>query len=277
LFYQCIGAAGCTNLLTNGVANTDHFINGVGYFKVKANDATADQTSTITATTDIVGGTNSSTTASASFKKLSDLGAIADNTVTQGLGSTTAGYDGTPSQSAAWDMYVSSTATASAVKYTLPAAATAAGAFAVLITDSSKSILGSGAKNAQTWYQVCSFAAAATSCSVSTTHSALGSGVSTYTVTPSTADASTIGVTSASAVVTVNGGTPVTTGTNTVTATPAGPIAAVAKGTVSLSANITDRYGNAIANAAVTVTVAGRNTVAATSKLSDADGNVTFS
>jgi len=276
-FYQCDNV-GCTTALTNGVASTGMFTNGVGYFKVQATAATADQTSTITATTDIVGGTASSATASASFKKLSDLGADTDNTVTQGLGSTTAGYDGTASQSAAWNMYVSSAATSSAVKYTLPAAAAAAGALAVKITDVSKAILGSPAKVTSIyWYQVCSFAAAATSCSVTTTHAALGSGVSTYTVTPFTASASVIGVTSASAVVTVNGGTPVTTGTNTVTASPAGPIAAVAKGTISLSANVTDRYGNAIANAAVSVSVAGRNTVAATTKLSDADGNVTFS
>ena len=59
-------------------------------------------------------------------------------------------------------MYVSSTATSSAVKYTLPAAAAAAGIFAVKITDSSKAILGSGTKAALYWYSTCSFAAAAT-------------------------------------------------------------------------------------------------------------------
>jgi len=274
VFYQC-DDAGCTTALTSGAATTGMFVNGVGYFKVRASAATADQTSTITATTDIIGGTASSTTASASFKKLSDLGAIADNTLVQGLGSTTAGYDGTPSQSAAWNMYRASTATTSAVKYTLPAAAAAAGAFAVLITDTSKAVLGSGTKNAQTWYQVCSFAAAATSCSVTTTHAALGNGVSTYSVTAPDASATVLGIGATAAVVTVNGAT-ATAGTNVVTATPAGPIAAVAKGTVSISANVVDRFGSAIANAAVVVTVAGRNTVAATTKLSDADGNVTF-
>jgi trimeric autotransporter adhesin len=274
-FFQCDNA-GCTTALTGGVASQAMFVNGVGYFKVQAAAATADQTSTITATTDIVGGTASSTTASASFKNLSDLGAIADNTLVQGLGSTTAGYDGTPSQSASWNMYRASTATTSAVKYTLPAAAAAAGAFAVLITDTSKAILGSGTKAAQTWHQVCSFAAAATSCSVTTTHAALGNGVSTYSATAPEASATVLGIGATAAVVTVNGATP-TAGTNVVTATPAGPIAAVTGGTISLSANVVDRFGSAIANAAVVVTVAGRNTVAATTKLSDADGNVTFS
>jgi hypothetical protein len=275
-FFQCDNV-GCTSALTNGVATTGMFTNGVGYFKVQAAAATADQTSTITATTDIVGGTASSATASASFKKLSDLGAIADNTVTQGLGSAVAGYDGTASQTTAWTQTVSSTATSSALKYTFAAAPAAAGALAVKITDVSKSILGAPAKvTSLYWFQVCSYAAAATSCSVSTTHAALGSGVGSYTVTPSAADASTIGVTT-SHIVTISGGTPGTTGTNTVTASPAGPVAAVAKGTISLSANVTDRFGSAIANAAVVVSVAGRNTVAATTKLSDADGNVTFS
>ena len=277
-FYQC-NNTGCTTALTGGVADQGMFTNGVGWFKVQATTATADQTSTITATTDIVGGTNSSTTASASFKKLTVASATtADNTLVQGLGATT-GYTGTPSQSAAWTMTRGSTSTSSAVKFTLPAAAAAAGSFAVLITDGSlKPVLGATTKQAQSWYQVCTFAAAATSCSVSTTHAALGNGISgsSYTVTTPTASATVTGIGATAAVVTVVGASAVTTGTNVLTASPAGPIAAVAKGTVSLSANLVDRFGSAIASGAVTVSVAGRNTVAATSKLTDADGNVTF-
>ena len=275
-FFQC-DDAGCTTALTNGVASQGMFVNGVGYFKVKAAAATADQASTITATTDIVGGTAASTTATATFKKLTVASATtADNTLVQGLGSAVSGYSGTASQSAAWTMTRSSTATSSAVKYTLPAAAAAAGAFAVLITDTSKAILGSGTKAAQSWYQVCSFAAAATSCSVSTSHAALGNGVSTYSVTAPTASATVTGIGATAAVVTVAGASSATTGTNVLTASPVGPIAAVAKGTVSISANLVDRFGVAIASGAVTVSVAGRNTVAASSKLTDADGNVTF-
>jgi len=174
-------------------------------------------------------------------------------------------------------MTVKDTATSSAVKYTLPAAAAAAGYFGVKITDTNKAILGDNLKTAATyWYTVCSYAAAATSCSVSTSHAALGNGLKSYSVTASTAGTATIGISATAAVVTVTGGTPVTTGTNTVTATPAGPIAASAKGTITLSANVTDQFGVAIPNAAVSFSVTGRNTIAATSKITDADGNVTF-
>jgi len=275
-FYQC-NNAGCTTALTNGVATSGMFVNGVGYFKVSS-AATADATSVITATTDILGGTNTSTTASASFKKLVALGATAAaNTMTQGLGSAVAGYDGTADQDSAWDMYVSSTATSSSVKYTFAAAAAAAGVFGVKITDTSKAILGSDTKVGLEWTSAVSYAAAATSASLTVAHAALGNGVFTYAVTPSTASTTVQGVTDAAAIVTVNGATGGTTGVNTVTATPAGPIAGAAKGTIALTANVTNRFGVAIANAAVTVAVAGRNTVAATTKLTDADGNISFS
>jgi hypothetical protein len=273
LFYNCWSTTTCTTALTGGVANQGMFTNGVGYFKV-SNTGTASSTSTITATTDIVGGTNSSTTASASFKAMVALGATAaSNTLTQGLGSTTAGYDGTPSQSIAYTQTVSSTATTSAVKFTLPAAAAAAAAFYVTVVDTDQKIFGSAARQDITYQQVCSIAAAATSCSVTTTHAVLGTGK--YTVQTPLASLTVIGIGATAAIVSTDAGSALL-GTNTVTATPAGPIAAVAKGTVTLTANVTDRFSNAVANAAVTVTVAGRNTVAATSKLSDADGNVTF-
>jgi hypothetical protein len=278
-FYQC-NNAGCTSELTNGVATSGMFVNGVGYFKVSS-AATADATSVITATTDILGGTNTSTTASASFKKLVALGATAAaNTMVQGLGSTVAGYDGTPSQTAAWDMTVSSAATSTSVKYTFAAAAAAAGVFGVKITDTSKRILGTDTKVGLEWTSAVSYAAAATSASLTVAHAALGNHAASsasFAVTASTATTAVQGIEATAAVVTVKGATPALTGTNTVTATPAGPIAAVAKGTVPLTATLTDRFGNAIANAAVTVAVAGRNTVAATSKLTDADGNITFS
>jgi hypothetical protein len=275
-FYQC-SDAGCTAALTNGVATSGMFVNGVGYFKVSS-AATADATSVVTATTDILGGTNTSTTVSASFKKLVALGATEVlNEMTQGLGSTVAGYDGTPSQTAAWDMLVTSTATSSAVKYTFGAAAAAAGVFGVKITDTSKAILGTDTKAALEWTSAVSYAAAATSASLSVTHAALGNNVLSYAVTASTASTTVQGIDATAAVVTVKGATAALTGTNTVTATPAGPIAAAAKGTVPLTATVTNRFGVAIANAAVSVSVAGRNTVAATSKLTDADGNITFS
>jgi len=274
-FYQC-DDAGCTTAIAGGAATRGMFVNGVGYFKV-SNAGTANAANTITATTDIVGGTNTSTTATATFKAMIALGATAAaNTLTQGLGSTVAGYTGTPSQSAAWTMTRSSTATSSAVKYTLPAAAAAAGYYYVTITDSSRAILGLDTKANLYWTQAVSIAAAATSVSVTTSHAALGNAASTYTVTTPTASTTVVGIGATAAVVTVNGATAVTTGTNVLTASPAGPIAAAAKGTVTLSANLTDRFGSAIASGAVTVSVAGRNTVAATSKLSDADGNVTF-
>ena len=274
-FFQCDNA-GCTSALTNGVATSGMFVNGVGYFKVSS-AATADATSVITATTDILGGTNTSTTVSASFKKLVALGTTtAANTMVQGVGADT-GYDGTASQTAAWDMNVSSSATSSAIKYTFAAAAAAAGTFGVKITDTSKRILGTDTKAALEWTSAVSYAAAATSASLTVAHAALGNNVGSYAVQASTADGSTQGIGATAAVVTVKGATPGTTGTNVVTATPAGPIAAVAKGTVPLTATVTNRFGTAIANAAVSISVAGRNTVAATSKLTDADGNVTFS
>ena len=277
-FYQC-SDAGCTAELTNGVATSGMFVNGVGYFKVSS-AATADATSVITATTDILGGTNTSTTTSASFKKLVALGATAAaNTMVQGLGATT-GYDGTASQTAAWDMFVTSTATSTAVKYTFAAAAAAAGTFGVKITDTSKRILGTDTKVALEWTSAVSYAAAATSASLTVAHAALGNHTASsasFAVTTAAASTTVQGIEATAAVVTVKGATAALTGTNTVTATPAGPIAAVAKGTVPLTATVTNRFGTAIANAAVSISVAGRNTVAATSKLTDADGNITFS
>ena len=267
--------ANCTGTVTNGTLTSDMFVNGVGFFKV-ANSGSADTTSTITLTNT---GTLSNTinvTASAVFKAEVDLGTtLAANTVTVGYGATT-GYSGTVSQTANWAMNRSSTATSSALKFTFAAAAAAAGVAPLTVTDTNKKIFGAEAKAAIVYTPVISWAAAATSASLSISHAALGTSSNTYTVTIPSAGTGTVGV-STGHVVTVTGSTAVTSGTNTITATPAGPINAAAKGKITINAQLLDQFGLAIKTQTVTASVSGRNTVAATSLVTDADGYVTFS
>ena len=273
-FFECDNAA-CTTALTNGVAASTEFVNGVGYFKV-ANAGTASTTSTITGTVSLASGTTLSTTMSAAFKAMTDSGDATANTVVEGKAATT-GYDGTVSQTAGYTMTVSSTRTSSGLKFTLAAAAAAAGNMYVQVTDSSKKILGTDTKDALTWASVCAYAAAATSVTCSVSHGALGAGgVNTFTMAAPTASATLNGV-STTHTVTFSGATALTTGTNTITPNVTN-ISNTAKGLVKVSATLKDRFGLAApANTAVTASVAGRNTVAATNLLTNADGMVEFS
>ena len=281
--FTACGNADCSSALTNATLDSTHFINGVGFFKV-AHGGAASTISTITATGSGTLGASVSSTASATFKKMTDLGAAAtENLFTVGLGGTT-GYDGTPSQTANWAEYVSSTATSSVVKLTFGtgtttvaalAALTATGYGYVTITDTNKKILGADAKAALNWQSVYSIGAAGTSTTIGASHAALGTTANTYTITIPSATDSITGVATGH-VVTVTGASATAT-TNTITATPGGPITAAAKGKITIAANLLDRYGKAIPSAAVSATVTGRNTVAATALVTDADGNVSFS
>jgi hypothetical protein len=277
VFTSCSDAT-CTGAMTNGVATQGMFLNGVGYFKVKSASATS-TISTITATGSGTLAASVTGTTSATFKAMSALTTtLAGNTLTQGLGSTVAGYSGVPSQSAAWTMKVKSTATSSAVKFTFPTSTTipaAAGFFYVTITDTNKKIIGADTLANLQYQQTCSYAALATSCSVTTTHGALGT-TNSYSVTTVDATTAITGIGATAAVITVQGDLAATSGTNVLAATPAGPVAAVAKGTITINANLTDQFAGVIANATVNVAVSGRNTVASTPKITDADGNISF-
>ncbi|NBQ97969.1 MAG: hypothetical protein EBU12_07080, partial [Microbacteriaceae bacterium] len=274
--------ANCSTALTAATLDSTHFINGVGFFKV-AHGGAASTISTITATGSGTLGASVSSTASATFKKMTDLGAGAtENLFTVGLGAAT-GYDGTASQTTAWAQYVSSTATSSVVKLTFGtgtttvaalAALTATGYGYVTITDTNKKILGAEAKDALAWQSAYSIGAAGTSTTIGASHAALGTSSNTYTITIPSATDSITGVATGH-VVTVTGASATAT-TNTITATPGGPITAAAKGTITISANLLNRYGLAIPSAAVSATVTGRNTVAAKALVTDADGNVSF-
>jgi trimeric autotransporter adhesin len=291
-FTSCVNAsnsafsANCAASMTSGVAVAANFINGVGYFKV-ANAGTASTVSTITATSSIVGGTTSVGTASATFKKMTDLGDISvENQVTEGKGGTT-GYSGTASSTTAWTQTVKSTATSTALKYTLGTGTTTVAALAALtatgytyieVTDATnKVIFGSDAPGAINYLSTCSIGIAATSYTCSVSHSALADGVSAnnFTMQAPQTSATIVGV-QTTHVTTIAGAAAGTSGTNTLTASPAGPVAATAKGTLTIAATLKDRFGTVIPNAVVTVSVAGRNTVAATVKTTDADGNVSF-
>ncbi len=273
-FSACTNA-NCTGTVTNGTLTSDMFVNGVGFFKV-ANSGSADTVSTITLTNTGTLANTINVTASATFKAEVDLGTTAAaNTLTVGYAATT-GYSGTVSQTANWALNRSSTATSSALKFTFPAAAAAAGVAALTVTDTNKKIFGSSAQAAIVYTPVISWAAAATSATLSISHAALGTSSNTYTVTIPTAGTGTVGV-STGHIVTVTGSAAVTSGTNTITATPAGPINAAAKGKITINAQLLDQFGVAIPTQTVTASVSGRNTVAATSLVTDANGYVTFS
>jgi hypothetical protein len=258
--------------MTGDTATQGMFINGTGYFRVK-NAGSADAVNTITVTGSGLLPSSVVSTVSATFKALGDEGATAANTLTGSISSTiTSGYAGTfPA------VYRSTTATSTSVKYSFAAAAAAAGAVGFTITDTSQKILGSGTPGVLVWRQAVSYAAAATSVSLTVSHSALStSGSSRFTIATDAASDTVLGQ-AANNTVTVTGYTAGTTGTNTFSVNPAGPVANAAAGKVTVVATLKDQFSTAIANGAVTATVTGRNTVAATPLVTNADGQVTFS
>jgi len=283
-FTHCaLADANCAGTVTNGNLTRAMFTNGVGFFKV-TNSGSASTISTITATGSGTLPTTVTSSVAATFKKLSDLGLTASNTVTVGKAATT-GYDGTITAGSTSVLNVSSSATSSAVKLTYATDATTVAALAALtstgygyvtVTDSNRKIFGAEAQVGIAYTPVYSIAAAATSSTLTISHAALSTSSNTYSIAMPTASDTVVGA-AASTAVTMTGASGGSKGTNVLTATPAGPIAAAAKGKITIAANLVNRYGVAIASAPVTATVAGRNTVAATALVTDADGNVSFS
>ncbi|NBR24571.1 MAG: hypothetical protein EBU08_12535, partial [Micrococcales bacterium] len=283
-FTHCAAADGnCVATITNGTLTRAMFTNGVGFFKV-TNSGAASTISTITATGSGTLPNTVTSTVAATFKKLTDLGDAAQNTVTVGKAATT-GYDGTITAGSTSTLNVSSSATSSALKLTYATDATTVAALAALtssgsgyvtVTDTNKKIFGAEAQAPIVYTPVYSIGAAATSSTVTISHAALGTSSNTYLVTLPAPSTSIVGATATTAV-TMTGASGGSRGTNVLTATPAGPVAAAAKGKITISANLVNRYGVAIASAPVTATVAGRNTVSSTALVTDADGNVTFS
>ncbi|NBS61968.1 MAG: hypothetical protein EBT26_08040, partial [Microbacteriaceae bacterium] len=258
--------------MTGATATSSMFINGTGFFRVK-NGGSADAVNTITVTGSGLLPNSVVSTVSATFKALGDEGLTAANTLTGSISSTiTSGYAGTfPA------VYRSTTATSTSVKYSFAAATAAAGAVGFTIADVSQKILGSSTPAALTWRQAVTYAAAATSVSLTVAHSALSTSASSnFTIVTDAASDTVLGQ-AANNTVTVTGYTAGTTGTNTFTVSPAGPIANAALGKVTVTATLKDQFKTAIANGAVTATVTGRNTVASTPLVSDASGQVTFS
>ena len=268
-------------VLTNSALSAGNFVNGVGYFF--ATDTTAaGVTAVITATGSGSVPASVTSSVSATFRALTDLGALADNTVSfvfPVTGVTTGVYQSTADKAASPAVYrVPTTATSQTFEVDAAAKVTATSYGYVTITDSSSKILGLG--NSFAWRQAYGIAAAAadTTFSIAAT---LANGES-YTIAFPAASGAILGTavsgTGTAVTYQVTGQTAGSvSGANSLTVNPVTVLSATGA-TNAITARLLNQFGTAIAAAPVTVSVSGRNATTVSATLAtDANGFVTYS
>jgi len=245
------GSYATTQTLTNA-----HFVNGVAYFKLLDEKATAN---TVVVTATGSGTLSSSITATVSSTTVL-LAQGASITVNNGVDAVRPGSGHVGGTAGATFTDTASTS-ATSHTYGLTSTTTTAAVTRMTVTDTDGAITGIPGVTYET-----------------TVSTAVTTGLGTVSFTATLADTesftATIHSSTATASITVTGATPVV---STCTAEPAATIYATHGASVVATALCKDQFGAAVANSPITVAVTGRNaTTASTSLATDATGRVSY-